>query len=109
MDRRRYERVPFHCRVTLTPAPQGRAVAGQAIDISLAGAGIMTPATFQTGQVVTVGFLLRDRRQREVVNEVVGRVVNFKADHDANRVGIEFLTLLSEGQQPELARRVLTL
>jgi c-di-GMP-binding flagellar brake protein YcgR len=109
MDRRRYERVPFNCRVTMVPASRGAAAPGQATDISLGGAGIMTAASFEKGQVVTVSFLMRDARQQEVINEVVGRVVNLRADYDANRVGVEFLEPLSEHRQPELTRRVLAL
>ena len=109
IDRRRYERVPFFCQVGLAAGPAGRQEYGRSIDLSQGGVGVMTPASFAKGQLVTVTFFLRDGRQQEVRNQMVGRIVSLQADMDANRVGVEFLQPLDKAVCPELMRKLVTL
>jgi c-di-GMP-binding flagellar brake protein YcgR len=107
MIHRRYERTGFLCRVDLATGPNSPRIPGQSIDISLGGVGIMTQAAFEAGQMLTITFFLKNAAQKEVRNQAVGRVVNLKADVDANRLGVEFLEPLQESKQPELVRRLL--
>lgn len=109
MDQRRYERVEFLCRVALAVLPGGSPSEGRATDLSLGGAGILTPCSFQAGQTVAITFFLRDRAQKEVKSQVVGRVVNLRADVDVNRVGVEFLEPLDEKKHPALVKRLMEL
>jgi c-di-GMP-binding flagellar brake protein YcgR len=104
---RRYERVTFLCNVLVSGFPNGAATAARSLDISLGGVGIITQGTYEVGQLVTISFLLKDREKEVVVNEVAGRIVYFRADVDANRVGVEFLQPLHESKHPELMRRFL--
>ncbi|HZU36820.1 MAG TPA: PilZ domain-containing protein [Gemmataceae bacterium] len=109
MERRRYERVNFFCRVGLTTLPGAPVREGRSTDISLGGVGLTTGGQFAVGQPVTVTFYLRDPRQGEVQDQVPGRVVNLKADMDGNRLGVEFLEPLDERRHPLLVRKVLSL
>ena len=107
MDKRRYERVGFLCRVVLAALPNGPHSEGRATDLSLGGAGILTPCTLRRGRPSAVTFFLRDRSQKEVKSQVVGRVVNLRADVDVNRIGVEFLEPLNEVKHPTLVKRLL--
>ena len=107
MNRRRYERVPFFCKATLTVLPHGRPVVSRSIDISLGGAGIVTSGRIELGQQVALAFYLRNNRQQEAVEEVVGRIVHLRAEEDGNVVGVEFLQPLEESSTPLLTRKML--
>lgn len=109
MNMRRYERVPFFCRVGLsTPAGPGP-VAAQAFDISVGGVGVSTRVGLQTGDAVTVTFYLKNRSQQEVLEQVMGRVANVRADEDGNRLGIEFLSPIRDATHPLLMQRIVNL
>ncbi len=106
MNMRRYERVPFFCKVGLsTPSAPGPVVT-QSFDISLGGVGVATRAAFQTGDAVVVTFFLKDHAQQEVREQVAGRVANLRADEDGNRLGIEFLSPLRDDTHPHLMQRI---
>jgi c-di-GMP-binding flagellar brake protein YcgR len=109
VDRRRYERVNFFCRVSLATSPGAPAREAQSTDISLGGVGLTTTGQYALGQVLTVTFHVRDARRGEVQERVAGRVVNLKADLDGNRLGVEFLEPLDERRYPLLTRKVMSL
>ena len=106
-SRRRYERVPFFCDVSLSALPEGAAVVAHSFDISLGGVGIVTQTALEPGRMVAVAFSLRDKSGAKVVNQVNGRVARCDADSDTNRLGIEFLVPLAESTSPQLVQRIM--
>ena len=105
-ERRVYVRVPFLRPVTVSAPPDGRPAEARTLDISLGGVGLTCSVPFRKGQVVVVTFHLQDPKLGAVVERVEGRVANFQADPDANRVGIEFLEPLHSAANPALTRAV---
>ena len=104
-ERRRYERVPFFSDVILRPADSTRPLSARTVDLSLGGVGLVTTATLMLGDYVTVTFPFPDAAARRTT-EILGRVASFRADEDANLVGVEFLEPLSVARAPELVRRM---
>lgn len=100
-ERRRFIRVPFLQPVTLTLA-DGRTIAARTTDISNGGVGTLCRASPRLGDQVVVTFRLKDLRHRKSEEHVPGRVVNFQADLDANRVGVEFNDVLHPSVFPVL-------
>lgn len=109
MDRRRYERASFFCRLSLAPDGAGPMFEAHSTDISLGGVGLVTSGQLSLGQLVAVTFHLADSRQPGPPNAVTGRVVNVRADMDGNRIGVEFLAPLDEKRFPALVRRISSL
>lgn len=106
-ERRTYVRVPFMKAVELTVHVANQTVEARTIDISLGGVGIITQGgVIVAGQFVTVAFRLHDARLGVRVERVAGRVANFRADLDGNRVGVEFMAPLNEAEYPALVRAV---
>jgi c-di-GMP-binding flagellar brake protein YcgR len=106
IERRRYERVPFFVDVVLRTAESGRLLQARTIDFSLGGVTLTTSAALVPGEDVTMIFAIPNAGSQETT-EIVGRVVGFSADVDANRVGVEFLEPLSASRSPELVSRLL--
>ncbi|HEY1602006.1 MAG TPA: PilZ domain-containing protein [Pirellulales bacterium] len=106
-ERRRFERVPFFCDVSLTALPDGPTFEAHSFDISLAGVGLAAPRALAPGCMVTLSFTLRDGSGKETVNKVSGRVARCDADADVNRLGVEFLEPLSASASPQLMRRIM--
>ncbi len=104
---RRYERVGFLCKLELTAIPGGIPQPANSLDLSLGGVGVITQSVFPIGQLVTATFFLSDSVRGEIQDPVVGRIVHFAADVDANRVGIEFLAPLTEKEHHRLVGRLL--
>jgi len=104
---RRFERIQFFCEVSLTVLPDGPTVEAHSVDISLGGVGLVTQAAVGMGQTVALGFSLRDESGKNIVNRVLGRVAHLRAEPDANRVGVEFLEVLSASVSPQLSNKVL--
>jgi c-di-GMP-binding flagellar brake protein YcgR len=104
---RRFERIQFFCDVSLTVVPDGPTVEAHCVDISLGGVGLVTQAALAPGQTVALAFSLRDDSGKGIVNRVLGRVVHLRAEPDANRVGVEFLEILSPSTSPQLSNKVL--
>lgn len=109
MEKRRYERVDFFCRVLLAIQPDGPTVEANTLDVSLGGVGVMTGSVFEKGQLVTISFFLKDRSQKDITDNVMGRVANVRADYDITRVGVEFLEPLRESEHPVLVKKVVAL
>ena len=105
---RQYERVGFLCKLELSEMPGGAPQAARSVDLSFGGVGFVTQSPFSVGQLVTVTFYFKDVSQNEVRDQVVGRIVHFAADVDANRVGVEFLCPLAEAEHPLLAGKLLS-
>ena len=61
MDNRRFERVPFMCRLELATMPGGEPQAAHAVDLSVEGVGVTTQSGFPVGQLTTVTFYFNDR------------------------------------------------
>jgi c-di-GMP-binding flagellar brake protein YcgR len=107
IEKRRYQRVEFLCEVTLTALPEGRLVSAWSIDLSMGGVCLIAQAPLLPGQVVTVSFLLKHTAQGKLVDPVVGKVVHFRVEGDANQLGVEFLEPLNESQHPELMKQLM--
>jgi hypothetical protein len=105
---RRYQRVPFFCKATLTIAPENTPVDAYTFDISLGGVGLDAPVACPRGTAVRVAFFLKGRNG-VLVEQVPGRVAYVNADESGTRVGIEFHEPIRESTHPELARRLLSL
>ena len=105
-EKRGYPRVPFLRPVTITAQPGGRPVEARTLDISLEGVGLTCAASFAKGQAVTVTFRLKGANHDLVEERVAGRVTNFQADLDANRVGVVFGERLDHSSHPALTREV---
>jgi c-di-GMP-binding flagellar brake protein YcgR len=108
IEKRRYQRVEFLCEVALTALPAGRPVSAWSIDLSMGGVCLIAQSPLMPGQLVTVSFLLKHTAQGKLVDHVVGKVMHFRVDGDANQLGVEFLEPLNESQHPELMKRLLT-
>ena len=104
--RRRYERVGFYCDLLVTPTAGGEAVPARSVDISLGGVGVVAAVSWPRGELVRIGFHLKDSRQQPVVEEVTGRIAHCRAEEDGNILGVEFLEPISAAAQPALARRL---
>jgi c-di-GMP-binding flagellar brake protein YcgR len=109
IERRRYERVPFLCEVTVTTLPGGTPVRARSLDISLGGLGLISPIAIEAGHLVELSFLVKDAARKEVREHVAGRVVNLRADIDGNRIGIEFFEPLSQAKNPVLVGKLLNI
>ena len=106
IEKRRYERVAFFCPLKLTVLPDGPCVTANAFDISLGGVGLFTGASLQIGQNVSVRFQLKTASGKPIEESAIGRVAYIRADEDGNRVGIEFMDVLRDSAQPELAKKL---
>jgi c-di-GMP-binding flagellar brake protein YcgR len=106
-NRRRYERVPFFCDLSLTSLSGVTAVAAHSFDISVGGVGVVAQVSLEPGCTVTLAFSLPDKSGRKVVNQVNGRVVRCDADSEANRLGIEFFEPLTAATSPQLIERIM--
>jgi c-di-GMP-binding flagellar brake protein YcgR len=107
VERRRFERVQFFCEVQLTTLPEGKVYSARTLDISLGGVGLVMQTSFKPGQTVAVSFLLGNKPGAEIGNRVPGRVVNLRADADANVIGVEFNEPLSQSANPRLFAKVM--
>jgi c-di-GMP-binding flagellar brake protein YcgR len=92
----------------MTVLPHGKPVVSQSVDISLGGVGIVTSGHFEPGQQVAVAFALRNHRQQEAVEKVIGRVAHLRAEEGGNLIGVEFLEPLAESSAPLLTRKILS-
>ena len=106
VNRRRYERVPFYCAVTLTAPPEAAEVAARTIDVSLGGVGLACPTAPAVGRVVTLTFHLGRGGGPTVAERVAGRVANVCCDPDVNRIGVEFAAPLDRAANPALVRAI---
>jgi c-di-GMP-binding flagellar brake protein YcgR len=106
IEQRRYERVAFFCPLRLSVLMDGRAMSANSVDISLGGVGLTTTASLQQGENVFVRFQLKDQEGKPVEETALGRVVYARADENGNRIGIEFLEMLTESNQPLLSRKL---
>jgi c-di-GMP-binding flagellar brake protein YcgR len=105
---RQYERVDFLCKLQLTEMPSGKPQAARSLDLSLGGVGILTQAAFPVGQIVTVTFFLNDSVRGVIQDPVVGRVTHFRADVEANRLGVQFLQPLNQSEHERLFNRLVS-
>lgn len=106
MERRRYERVSFFCRVTIAAPPGSAPFEAQCVDISLGGAGISSRRLVPVGQFVAIAFHLKTPAQKEIVEQVFGKVVRAVSDIDGHHLGIDFAEPLEAGRNPELCRKI---
>jgi hypothetical protein len=106
---RKYERVGFLCRIELTVLPEGVPQAARSIDLSLGGVGVITQAAFSVGQMVAATFFLTGPDDGEAKVRVIGRVARLAADVDANVLGVQFLSPLTEAEFPRLVDKLLSL
>jgi hypothetical protein len=109
VELRRYERVGFLGKLELTATPGGLPQPARSLDLSLGGVGAITQSVFTVGEIVSVTFFLKDTVNCEAKDHVAGRVVHLAANVDANTIGIQFLSPLSEAEHPLLVRKLLSL
>jgi c-di-GMP-binding flagellar brake protein YcgR len=105
-ERRRYERVSFFCRLTITPVSGGTPFEAQCVDISLGGAGIASRKLVAVGQLVAISFHIKTPAQKEVVEQIFAKVVRVVSDIDGHHLGVDFIETLRAAQNPELCRKV---
>jgi c-di-GMP-binding flagellar brake protein YcgR len=105
-ERRRYERVSFFCRLTITPVSGGPPFEAQSVDISLGGVGIASRKLVAVGQLLAIAFHVKTPAQKEAVEQVFGKVVRVVSDIDGHHLGIDFIEPLKAAQTPELCRKV---
>jgi c-di-GMP-binding flagellar brake protein YcgR len=105
-ERRRYERVDFFCRLEVMLYPQGTAVEGHSLDLSLGGMRLITGNRLAVGQTIEVCFLLRERSS-DVRERALGKVVRVEFDVGDQVAGVEFLDPLREQSHPRLIRGLL--
>ena len=103
---RKYGRVSFLSRVSLSHGSSPAPIESSTVDISLGGVGLLARLPVAAGQPVSLAFHLRDSRQAAVVEQVPGRVVNVRSDIDGHRIRIEFDEHLKRSRVPELTRKV---
>ncbi|MBN1394415.1 MAG: PilZ domain-containing protein [Pirellulales bacterium] len=106
IERRRYARMAFFCPVRLSALPNGGPVAANTFDISIGGVGLAAPVSLERGVDVRVRFIMKNDSGELVEEEVLGRVAYTQADEDGNRIGIEFLEVVSESSHPMLTRKL---
>jgi c-di-GMP-binding flagellar brake protein YcgR len=106
VEKRRYERLNFYCDLIVTTMPEGESFSASSIDLSLGGVGVSSPRFLNRDQIVKIDFHLRDENHREIVESAMGRVAYSRSDEDGTRLGVEFLQLLQENDNPALAKRL---
>jgi hypothetical protein len=105
-SQRRYERVEFYCRVSMTGLPEQFTFTAQSMDISLQGLGVSALSGLEKGHLVKVTFYLKDERQREVTEHIMGRIAYLRADENGSCMGISFLEKITEATHPYLSRQL---
>jgi hypothetical protein len=105
-ERRRYERVSFHCRVEISDVATGTRVKAWTTDISLGGVRIATPTMIPVGRVLDMTFLMVDPEIGEVAEQVQGQVANAHSNFDGHSIGVVFHKTLKRAQCPKLASRI---
>jgi c-di-GMP-binding flagellar brake protein YcgR len=106
IEKRRYERVSFFCRLTINPLSGGAPFEAECVDISLGGAGVASRTSLAAGQFLTVAFHLKTAAQKEVVEQVFGKVARVVSDIDGHHLGVDFAEPLQAARNPELCRKV---
>ncbi len=104
---RTYERVGFLCHLELVVLPDGVPQPASSLDLSMGGVGVITQAGFSVGQLVAVTFFLKGPDEAKV--RVTGRVARLAAGGDANVLGVQFLSPLTEAEFPRLVGKLLSL
>ena len=102
LGERRYERVPFFCPLELTVLPNGPTVPGNSFDVSMGGIGVAAEIWLDRGEEVRVRLHFKNGSHEPILEDILGRVANSRADEDGNRIGIEFLATVRESTQPTL-------
>src|SRR6185312_15185204 len=106
MEKLRYERVSFFCRMTVAPLAGGAGFEARSVDISLGGVGIASRTLVPVGQFITASFHMRTAAQEDVVEQVFGKVVRVVSDIDGHLLGVDFVAPLQAARTPELCRKV---
>ncbi|HEX4132267.1 MAG TPA: PilZ domain-containing protein [Pirellulales bacterium] len=106
-SRRRFERVPFFCKVQLTAHAEHLSVEAHTCDLSLGGVKVAAPVALPTGSNVSLDFSLADKAGDKTIENVDGRVMRCDADVEANYLGIEFTRPLSAVGTPHLFQRLM--
>lgn len=106
IERRRYERVPFHCRTTVSARPGGPPVEAWTVDLSLGGARLASERFFPPRQMISVRFHLRDADQADVIEQADGVVVHSRPESEGYTFGVEFLAPLDASEHPLLIRKM---
>jgi c-di-GMP-binding flagellar brake protein YcgR len=104
--KRKFERVPFFCEVSVTSLDNGCALHANSFDISLGGVGMTMAASLPVNSLVQVGFHLKNNQQKAVVENIRGRIAYSRAFEDGNYLGVEFLDLPTAATCPELTRKL---
>ncbi len=105
IERRRYERVPFHTRASVT-IPGEPSIEAWTIDLSLGGVRLASGCLFRAGQLLIIAFHLRDEAQREVTEQVTGVVMFARSESEGYSFGVEFTEPIRDATAPVLVRRL---
>ncbi len=102
--KRRFERVPFHNRVTVIVLGTNLEIEAFTSDISLGGVGLNCCTYLRVGQVVSMDFHMKSRAGA-VTERVFGQISHVRSDDDVVAVGVEFTEVLGP-RVPYLTRTV---
>ncbi|MDX2037804.1 MAG: PilZ domain-containing protein [Isosphaeraceae bacterium] len=102
-ERRRFERVPYFCRLTVEPLPSGPASEAYAVDIGLGGVGIASTQRLEVGQAIAITFHLNVGGS-PATERTIGEIRNIRFEEGANRVGVEFRGPLDRSLNPLLVK-----
>jgi c-di-GMP-binding flagellar brake protein YcgR len=104
-NRRRFERVPFFTRVTVSPPSGASPIEARSLDVSLGGVGLVAPTGLPVGTVVMLTFYL-GRSPKTSEERLYGRITNVRAESDGSLIGIEFSRVLDAESAPALVRAI---
>jgi c-di-GMP-binding flagellar brake protein YcgR len=106
VERRQYQRVPFHCRTTIAARGAGEPVEGWAVDLSLVGLQLASMRNFPIHQLIAITFHLKDVSLNAIAERADGVIVRRHAESEGYLYGVEFLDPLDTSRQPLLLRKL---
>jgi c-di-GMP-binding flagellar brake protein YcgR len=106
IERRQYQRVPFHCRTTFAARGAGDPVEGWTIDLSLVGVQMASTRNFPLQQLISITFHFKDLTLKAIAERADGVIVRKHAESEGYLYGVEFLDSLDSSRQPLLLRKL---
>ena len=105
-EKRRYDRVPFHCRTTIAARPDGVPFEAWTVDLSLGGVRLASDRPYPTGQVISITFRVRDGSRGEAAEAIEGTIVHTQPESEGYLLCIEFVGPLDASRHARLIRKL---